>query len=50
MANIISYFTKNEVDRMIDFYIKDERLFNLKYALIYDSNYQKNITKNTYGI
>ena len=42
------YFTKNEVDRMIDFYLKDERLFNLKYALIYDSNYQKNITELIY--
>ena len=37
------YFTRNVVDRMIDFSLKDERLFNLKYVLIYDSNYENNI-------
>ena len=29
------YFTKSDIDRMIDFLIKDERLFNIKYAFLY---------------
>ena len=35
------YFTKTDVERMIDFLFKDERLFNIKHAFIYnktDSN------------
>ena len=36
------YFTKNDVERMIDFLLKDERLFNIKYAFIYNNkDYQK---------
>lgn len=36
------YFTKQEVDRMIDFALKDEKLFNIKYVLIYcETNRQK---------
>ena len=31
------YFTKTEVERMIDFLMKDERLFNIKYAFIYNN-------------
>ena len=30
------YFTKTDVERMIDFLIKDERLFNIKYAFVYN--------------
>ena len=37
------YFTKNDIERMIDFELKDERLFNLKYVLVYDSNYENQI-------
>ena len=37
------YFTKNDVERMIDFLLKDERLFNLKYVLVYDSNNENQI-------
>ena len=37
------YFTKNEIERIIDFELKDERLFNLKYVLVYDSNYENQI-------
>ena len=29
------YFTKTEVERMIDFLLKNERLFNIKYAFVY---------------
>ena len=29
------YFTKTDVERMIDFLLKDERLFNIKYAFVY---------------
>ena len=32
------YFTKTDVERMIDFLIKDERLFNIKYAFVYNKN------------
>ena len=36
------YFTKTEVGRMIDFLLKDERLFNIKYAFVYNNkNTQK---------
>ena len=37
------YFTKSDVDRMVDFLIKDERLFNIKYAFIYNKNNEKKI-------
>ena len=30
------YFTKTDVERMIDFLLKDERLFNVKYAFVYN--------------
>jgi hypothetical protein len=32
------YFTKNEIDRMIDYQLKKERLFNIKYVFIYKEN------------
>ena len=32
------YFTKTDIERMIDFILKDERLFNIKYAFIYNKN------------
>ena len=32
------YFTKTDVERMIDFLLKDERLFNIKYAFVYNKN------------
>ena len=37
------YFNKNEVNRMIDFILKDEKLYNIKYALIYNSNKEDEI-------
>ena len=32
------YFTKSDVERMVDFLLKDERLFNIKYAFVYNKN------------
>ena len=32
------YFTKTDVERMIDFLLKDERLLNIKYALVHNKN------------
>ena len=32
------YFTKTDVEKMIDFILKDERLFNIKYAFVYNKN------------
>jgi hypothetical protein len=32
------YFTKTDVERMIDFLLKDERFFNIKYAFIHNNN------------
>ena len=32
------YFTKNEINRMIDFAMKDEKLFNTKYVIAYSSS------------
>ena len=31
------YFTKTDVERMIDFLLKDERLFTIKYAFVYNN-------------
>ena len=39
------YFTKNDVDRMVDFLLKDERLFNIKYAFIYNKDIKENESK-----
>ena len=39
------YFTKNEVDRMIDYKLKNERLLNIKYVFIYKSNDEVEINK-----
>ena len=44
------YFNKNEVNRMIDFILKDEKLYNIKYALIYDSNKEDEINDIIYNI
>ena len=32
------YFTKTDVERMIDFILKDEIIFNVKYVFIYNNN------------
>ena len=32
------YFTKTDVERMIDFLLKDEKLLNIKYALVHNKN------------
>ena len=37
------YFTKSDVNRMVDFLIKDERLFNIKYAFLYNKEDEKKI-------
>ena len=42
------YFTKTEVERMIDFLLKDERLFNIKYAFVYNENDKEKINKFIY--
>ena len=39
------YFTKSDVDRMVDFLIKDERLFNIKYAFLYNKDSQEDQKK-----
>ena len=39
------YFTKNDVDRMVDFLLKDERLFNIRYAFIYNKDIKENESK-----
>ena len=39
------YFTKNDVDRMIDFALKDEKLLNVKYALVYSEENKDKIEK-----
>ena len=44
------YFTKNEIDRMIDFAIKDEKILNVKYVLVYSSNDSKTINEYIYDI
>ena len=30
------YFTKSDIERMVDFLLKDERLFNIKYAFVHN--------------
>ena len=42
------YFTKSDVDRMIDFLINDERLFNVKYAFLYKKGDEEIINKFIY--
>ena len=37
------YITKSDINRMIDFLIKDERLFNIKYAFIYNKKDENKI-------
>ena len=37
------YFTKSDIERMIDFLLKDERLFNIKYAFVHDKKYSEKI-------
>ena len=44
------YFTKNEIDRMVDFAIKDEKILNVKYVLAYSSNNSKSINEYIYDI
>ena len=42
------YFTKTEVERMIDFLLKDERLFNIKYAFVYNEKGKEKINEFIY--
>ena len=42
------YFTKTDVERMIDFLLKDERLFNIKYAFVYNKNDTEKINEFIY--
>lgn len=37
------YFTKVEVDRMVDFIIKKENLYNLRYAFVYNDKFETEI-------
>ena len=39
------YFSKNDVDRMVEFLVKDERTFNIKYAFLYNAK-DENIINN----
>ena len=42
------YFSKSDVDRMIDFLINDERLFNVKYAFLYREGDENKINNFIY--
>ena len=42
------YFSKNDVERMIDYLLKDERLFNIKYVFIHNSNDTEKINEIIY--
>ena len=42
------YFTKTDVERMIDFLLKDERLFNIKNAFVYNKNDENKINQFVY--
>ena len=42
------YFTKTDVERMIDFLLKDERLFNIKYAFVHNNNDNDKINEFIY--
>ena len=39
------YFTKGDIERMIDFLLKDERLFNIKYAFVHSKNDDEKINE-----
>ena len=42
------FYTKNEINRMIDFLLKDERLFNIKYAFIHSKKDTEKINEIIY--
>mgnify|MGYP006873000002 CR=1 FL=1 len=42
------YFTKTDVERMIDFLLKDERLFNIRYAFVYNKKDTQKINEFIY--
>jgi len=42
------YFTKTDVERMIDFLLKDERLFNIRYAFVYNKKDVQKINEFIY--
>ena len=42
------YFSKTDIERMIDFILKDERLFNIKYAFVHNKNDEEKINEIIY--
>ena len=42
------YFTKTDVEKIIDFLLKDERLFNIKYVFVYNQTNEKKISEFIY--
>ena len=42
------YFSKMDIERMIDFLLKDERLFNIKYAFVHNKNDEEKINEIIY--
>ena len=42
------YFTKTDVEKMIDFLVKDEKLFNIKYVFVYNQINEPKITDFIY--
>ena len=42
------YFSKSDTERMIDYLLKDERLFNIKYAFVHNSNDKEKINEIIY--
>ena len=39
------YFTKSDIERMVDFLLKDERLFNIKYAFVHNKKDSEKINE-----
>ena len=39
------FFTKSDIERMVDFLLKDERLFNIKYAFVHDKKDNEKINE-----
>ena len=42
------YFTKTDVEKIIDFILKDEKLFNIKYVFVYNQTNEKKIAEFIY--
>ena len=43
------YFSKSDIERMVDYLLKDERLFNVKYVFIHNNNDKEKINEIIYN-